>query len=157
MGMMATGGRGQQGRDRSWNGRRTGEIAVCLVSAELWQRDFVVSSTSRNIPFIDLLAASDRGEGGTVSLQVKANSPEWANQGWWNLGEKPPPLVPTHHFVFVNLKKNGERPDFFVVPSEAVSKNQRPWKNWGPTFPARRDELLTYRERWDLLQRPPVR
>jgi hypothetical protein len=154
--MLADVAKGQQAQERAWKARKTGEIAVCLVSAELWQQDFVVSSTSRNIPFIDLLAASDKGKGGTVSIQVKANSPKWASQGWWSLGKNLPPLEQDYHFVFVNLRKNGERPDFFVVPSEAVSKNQRPWKNWGPTFPARRDELPTYRDRWDLLRRRPI-
>lgn len=154
---IAPTGTGHSGKERAWKGRRTGEIAVCLVSAELWQRDFVVSSTSRNIPFIDLLAASDKGEGGTVSIQVKANSPEWGKQGWWNLGNKSPPLDPTHFFVFVNLKTKGDRADFFVVRSEEVSKNQRPWENWGPTFPARREELAASRDRWDILRRPPDR
>lgn len=148
-------GTGQSGKGRAWKARRTGEIAVCLVSAELWQQDFVVSSTSRNIPFVDLLAASNKGEGGTVSIQVKANSPEWGKQGWWNLGNKAFVPDPTHYFVFVNLKKAGERPDFFVVPSAEVSGNQRQWDKWGPTFPARRQELEAFRDKWEVLRRPP--
>ncbi len=144
-----------KGEDRSWRGRVSSEVAVCLTSAELWQRGFVVSFTNRNVPDVDLLAASDRGRGRPVSIQVKANGPEYGYQKWWTLSAKRPPASPDHYFVFVNLKTEWGRPDFYVVPTKVVAKNRGRPKRWGPWFPRDETRLSTYRDHWEILRRKP--
>lgn len=145
----------QRGKERAWKARVTAEVAACLVAAELWRQEFVVSLTNRNVPDVDLLAASDRGRGQPVSIQVKANSAKYANQQWWTISDRPPPSSPDYFFVFVSLRGGWEKPGFFVVPSAIVSENRRSWRKW-VAFPGTGFELSPFADQWDSLRRKSV-
>lgn len=55
---------------------------------------------------------------------------------------------PTHAYIFVVLNRD-KPPEFYVVPSETVAKNQRGAASM-PEF--RREEAEPYRDGWPLLK-----
>ena len=97
-----------------------------------------------------------------IGIQVKTNQgskPEWV------LNEKAEKFYADNLFyVFVNLKSQEERPDFYIVPSKIVAayveSSHREWlKTPGKKGQAHkdnpvrkfRDEKEEYLNRWDLL------
>ena len=96
----------------------TGMTGVFLVAAELSQRDFIVSPTSRGASGADLLV-TDKLCKQAFSVQVKTNAKVF---GYWLINKNAKDTVsPTHIYVLVNLRKNGEK-EYFVVPSKDISK-----------------------------------
>lgn len=89
------------------------------VAAELSLRGIIASITLRNSRGIDIIASSSDGKK-SISIQVKTNS-NGANS--WILNKKSESYHADNHFyVFVALKEIGVRPNFYIVPSEVVSK-----------------------------------
>jgi hypothetical protein len=96
----------------------TGMTGVFLTAAELSQRGFVVSLTSRGAAGADLLI-TDLGMQTAWSVQVKTNS---KHARFWLVGEHALRLVsPTHAYVFVNIMAGGKRPVFLVATSAHVA------------------------------------
>lgn len=118
-------------------------------AAELARRGFVVAVTSRNAPGIDLMATTpDMAH--TYGIQVKGNHWE-GTQSYWLTGERAKSdAAPGLFYVLVNLKEEGARLDFYVVPSEIVAKrldiDERKTGSTWYSF-SRDKEFL---ERWDL-------
>lgn len=98
----------------------TETASVYLAAAELAMRRFVVSATTRNAPGVDILARSPTKH--DYGIQVKGN--HWTSgQTWWAISKRAKTEVsPTTFYVFVNLKKPGIRPDFYIVPSQDVAE-----------------------------------
>jgi hypothetical protein len=99
----------------------TGMTGVYLAAAELSNRGFIVSPTSRSARGADLLV-TDQGCQKAWSVQVKTN----AKKRWsWSLGSHDGGFrSDSHIFVFVNLKGD-ERPEYLVVPSGVVADNKK--------------------------------
>lgn len=81
-------------------------------------RGYVASITLRNSRGIDILA-SNANATRTVSIQVKTNK---GGQPKWMLGKKSESFAAKEHFyAFVVLRPVGQRPEFYIVPSEVVA------------------------------------
>ena len=83
--------------------------------------------TSRNTEGIDVLASNTAGSR-TVSIQVKTSSAEQRESfsRSWILQKKQERVSSVNLFyVFVDLKLNNEKPDFYIVPSREVAKYVR--------------------------------
>jgi hypothetical protein len=132
-----------------------------FVAGELSRLGYVASITLRNTRGIDILV-SDSSATRQIGIQVKTNQgskPEWV------LNEKAEDFYADNLFyVFVNLKSQEERPDFYIVPSKIVAafvkSSHRHWlatpgkkgqaHNENP-MRRFRDEERQYLNRWDLL------
>lgn len=90
-----------------------------FVAAEMSQKGYVVTLTSRNTEGIDILASNKDGTK-TVSIQVKTTEGKTEPRAWI-LGKKSENLKSANLFyVFVTLKKD-QIPNFFIVPSTDVA------------------------------------
>jgi hypothetical protein len=128
----------------------TGMLGTYLAAAELTQKGFVVSITSRNARGADLLVA-DQAYKRTWSVQVKTNR---KSATFWLLSKDYKDVVSrTHIYLFINLHGD-QRPDYYVVPSRIVAQH-------GTTSPEReggsiwysfwRATAERYHERWSIL------
>lgn len=99
-------------------GQLTGMLGVYLTAAELTNRGFIVSPTSRSAFGADLLVTDQRCQN-AWSVQVKTQR-QAAN--YWLVGSKAQEISsPTHIYVFVNLRGDS-RPEYLVVPSTVVAQ-----------------------------------
>lgn len=109
-----------------------GACGVFHVSAELSFRGWVTMPTIRNTKGIDIMATKD---GKAVNIQVKTNS---YGKSHYPLGKENEELVSEDLFyVFVTLKSEIERPDFFIVPSKLVADYIRKTHDHWTTLPPR--------------------
>ena len=139
----------------------TGVAGEYLVAGELSKRGYIASITLRNTRGIDILA-SNREASKSVGIQVKATR---YNVRHWMLNEKAEKYFAKHLFyIFVNLKSNNQRPDFYIVPSKVVAeyvrKSHRGWlkkpnrrggKHKDSSMRKFRDEKGKYLESWKIL------
>jgi len=95
-----------------------GEYLVC---GELNKRGIIASLTIKNTRGMDILASnSDASK--SAGIQVKTTIHARAKYPSWILGEKADTYVSDNLFyVFVLLKADKERPDFYIVPSKIVA------------------------------------
>jgi hypothetical protein len=99
----------------------TGMLGVYLVAAELTQRGFIVSPTSRSAKGADLLV-TDQECNRAWSVQVKTQRNA---ASFWLLSKDAKRFKSTTHaYVFVNLRGE-QRPDYLVVKSALVAKHMR--------------------------------
>ncbi|MGH9806088.1 MAG: hypothetical protein ACRD9W_02295 [Terriglobia bacterium] len=114
---------------------------VFLVAAELSERGFVVSPTSRSARGVDLLATNGDGTR-TFAVEVKSVS----KTTFWIVGKEAGKRKSRNNiWVFVKFGKSRERASFFVVPSTHL----RRYFNKGTMAPfVRRNAILKYEDRW---------
>lgn len=131
------------------------------VAAELSVRGYVASITLRNSRGIDILASSADATR-TVTIQVKTNK---GGDPKWFVGKKAESFAAKNHFyAFVILRPSGQRPEFYIVPSEVVahtvSTEHATWlkatKKDGSAHKDSsirifRDEVGQFKEAWNLL------
>lgn len=101
-----------------------GNAGAYFVAAELSQRGYVATVTSRNTDNVDVLASSPDGLK-TVSIQVKSSGPEQRKnftRSWWMQKKHENVFSDNFFYVFVDLKPGNEKPDFYVVPSKIVAE-----------------------------------
>lgn len=119
----------------------SGMRGVFLVAAELAERGFIVSPTSRSARGVDLLVTNPQGSR-TFAVEVKSA----AKTTFWIVGKgagKHP--SGNNVWVFVKFGKQRERSRFFVVPSKYLRKFVRQ----GVMAPfVKRNDLLKYEDRW---------
>ena len=129
--------------------------------AALSERGCVAVPTVRNTRGIDVLASNEDASR-QAAIQVKANR---TKRRVWPLNEKAETYYADNLFyVFVILKGQQERPDFFIVPSVIVARKIReghqewlrtPGRGGRPhrdnTIRTWRDSDGEYLERWELL------
>jgi hypothetical protein len=90
------------------------------VAAELSERGFVVSPTSRSAQTADLLV-TDAECTKTYAVQVKTNATTF---NFWLVNSKTSHIVSDNLvYALVNLRKTG--PEFFLVPSAVVAEKVR--------------------------------
>jgi hypothetical protein len=101
-----------------------------LVAGELSLRGYIASITLRNSRGIDIIASnSDASK--SVTIQVKTNSD---GGRIWLLNQKSENFYSdNHYYILVALKALGERPKYYIVPSqiiaEYVSTSHSEWMN----------------------------
>jgi len=132
-----------------------------FVAAELSNLGYIASITLRNTKGIDIIATNEAGTK-TVNIQVKTKRP---GKRKWILSEKAETVEDKNIFyVFVALKDERTRADYFICPSSHVARFlKQDHANWLAT-PGKRgqkhndskvrnwfDEKNKYLERWDLL------
>ena len=140
----------------------TGVAGEYFVAAELAKRGYIASINLKNTRGIDILA-SNKDASKSVGIQVKTTR---YNVYYWMLNEKAEDYYANNLFyVFVNLKGQSQRPDFFIVPSKVVARYiKRSHKKWlkkpsksgkkHKDTPLRKfvDKKRAYLERWDILK-----
>jgi len=88
-----------------------------FVAGELSRRGYIASITLRNTKGIDVLVSNGSATH-SVGLQVKTNHGE---RRAWLLNKKAEDYFSKNLFyVFVNLKNDTSRPDYYIVPSKVV-------------------------------------
>jgi len=101
-----------------------GIAGAYFVAAELSQQGYIATVTSRNTEGIDLLASNFNGSK-SVTIQVKTSGPEQRKSfsRSWILQRKHEDIFSENFFyVFVDLKPENQKPDFYIVPSGIVAK-----------------------------------
>ena len=140
----------------------TGVAGEYFVAAELSKKGYIASMMLKNTRGVDILA-TNKDASKSVGVQVKASR---GNAKDWQLNKK----AENYHsrnlfYVFVNLRSEKERPDFFIVPSKVVANYvKESHARWLKT-PRRdgkphkdnerrkfRDSGGEYQERWDHLE-----
>lgn len=139
----------------------SGVAGEYYVAAKLSSLNLIASITLRNTKGVDIICSSSDSLN-TVSIQVKTNK---GSAREWVLNRKSEDTVSKNHFyVFVCLNNNIKHPDYFVVPSEIVSKTiNESHSNWlnspGKNGAVHKDNNLRkftdydekYLEQWNLL------
>jgi len=125
----------------------TGMTGVYFVAAELSAKGYVVTTTARNAPGIDIMASTPDLKR-TFNIQVKANK-VGGTQAYWLLDKNANRTESANLlYVFVNLKENA-KPDFYIVPSHVVAKNvEHSRAKNSEWWSFHRDNK--YKDRWDL-------
>lgn len=98
-----------------------GNCGEYFVAAELERHGFSIAIPMKNTPFFDLLAMNQESKR-LISIQVKTTS---AKKAKWKLNKKAEQYEDANMFyVFVKLNDQ-EQPDYYIIPSEIVSKTIR--------------------------------
>jgi Holliday junction resolvase len=123
----------------------SGMRGVFLVAAELAERGFVVSPTSRSARGVDLLASNLDGTR-TYAVEVKSTS---KTTFWIVNKEAGLRKSRSQIWVFVKFRNAGERARFFVVPSTQL----RRYFNKGKTMPfVKRRAIEKFEDRWTVFK-----
>ena len=131
------------------------------VAAELSYRGYIASITLRNTRGIDILASNSEAKK-VIGIQVKTNK---IGKRSWILNNKAEKYYGSNLFyVFVSLRGLNQRPDFHIVPSNAVAKHvedgHKKWlstpgkkgqKHIDTTMRKFNDQDGKYLEKWELL------
>ena len=135
-----------------------------LVAGELSKRSYIASLTLKNTRGIDILATNSKASK-SVGIQVKTTIYPRIKYPSWILRDK----ADNYHsdnlfYVFVLIKGDKERPDFYIVPSKDVANHTtKEYKEWENKDPNRKntkfdygirhfhDKERKYLEKWDLL------
>lgn len=89
-----------------------------FVAAELSRRGYICSVTLKNTKGVDILVCNEDATK-TLGIQVKTNQ---INKSEWILNEKSEKIIDENiYYIFVNLKKVEELPEFYIVPSKVVA------------------------------------
>lgn len=126
----------------------SGMRGVYLVAAELSRLGFIVSATSRGAVGADLIVTDELCKH-TYSLQVKTNMRSFS---FWLLSKKSQEIVsPSHIYVLVNIRPNGQN-EYFIVPSEIIVREMDIDENKNATFYSfSYSNAEQYKDRWELL------
>jgi hypothetical protein len=117
-----------------------GACGVFYVSAELSRKNWIAMPTIRNTSGIDIIATKDDK---VVNIQVKTNS---YGKIKYLMNKSNEELIDDNlYYVFVTLKDENERPDFYILPSRLVAnyikETQKKWVHLKPRRrPMRADE-----------------
>jgi len=140
---------------------QVGVAGEYFVAGELSRRGYLASITLRNTKGVDILA-SNKDATRQVAIQVKTNhhdKPEWI------LSAKAESYYAENLFyIFVNLKGDHLRPDFYIVPSTVVAEyTHSTHKAWLDTPGSKgqphkdssirkfRDPEGQYHDKWEIL------
>jgi len=130
----------------------TGMRGVYLVAAELSKHGFIASPTSRGARGADILATDPECKC-AFSIQVKTRAPV---SSYWLLSEYAKEMrSATLIYVFVNIKKEGLPPEFYVVPSAVVAKKMWIEKQKGGSiwYSFALDDAKPFQDKWNILRR----
>lgn len=126
-------------------GQISGMRGVFLVAAELAQRGFVVSPTSRSARGVDLLATNLDGTR-TFAVEVKSSS----KSSFWLVSQHAGQRASRNNiWVFVFLGTNKARSSFYVVPSTRLAALVEGTRFWH----VKRARVKRYEDRWSLFEK----
>jgi hypothetical protein len=132
-----------------------GSCGVFYVSAELSRRDWTAMPTIRNTRGIDIIAS--KGDC-LVNIQVKTNS---SKEPTWFMSESNEKSSYDLYYVFVTLKGQNDRPDFYIVPSktvaEYISRTHKKLESLPPKRKRKKYAGETKEERQERLKKVPTR
>ena len=138
-------------------GQLTGMTGTFLVSAQLSNLGFTVSTTSRSAAGADVLVTNDQCNV-AYAVQVKTNNKR-ANA--WLLGNKQPPVGgKTYIYAFVNLINDSSgllTAEYFLVPSTKVhevailANEDGPDSKWRP-YVVMRESIEKYSNKWGIFK-----
>lgn len=101
----------------------SGIAGTYYVAAELSRRGYVALVTLKNTAGVDIFVSSEESFK-SVGIQVKTN--QHNKRKGWLLSKKNEELSNEYLvYVLVNMKKDGERPEFYIIPSETLSQEVR--------------------------------
>src|SRR5581483_3927195 len=127
-----------------------GMRAVYLVCSEMTKRGLLAYPTSRNAKGADILATTSDCRK-SYAVQVKSNS---SNAGFWLIKKEKVIKSPTFFYVFVNIwetKRDGERIEYYVVPSFLVFK--KIWKDKSYVWDSfNKDAAAPYKNNWKVFK-----
>jgi hypothetical protein len=136
------------------NQQLTGMFGVYLTAAELTDRGFIVSPTSRSAIGADLLVTDQLCQR-AWSVQVKTE--RVVGPSFWLNKHAKKMVSPSHVYVFVRIKGK-ERPTYYVVPSEHVGSHvdhyQAKTKKQSAFYTVKVAAVLAYKEKWDIFGDP---
>jgi hypothetical protein len=120
------------------------------VAAELSKLGFIAAPTSRSAAGADLLVTDQKCRR-SFSVQVKTNSRSF---GFWLVGNKVKEMASVNHiYVLVNIRKHksgGETIEYFVVPSQKLSRRSGREGVWPSIF---RKRILECQDDWSVFGR----
>jgi hypothetical protein len=90
-----------------------------FVAAELSKRGYIASITLRNTKGIDILATNADA---TKSVNIQVKTSQGKSRRWLLNAKAETYHAPDLFYVFVNLRDEMDRPEFFIVPSKRVAK-----------------------------------
>ena len=140
----------------------TGIAGEYFVAAELSLLGFMASITLRNNDSIDIHASNLKKKDKMFAIQVKTSQ---VNNRKWILNKKSElSSSESHFYIFVSLKGERERPDYFIIPSKTLAKIVKESHSRWLLTPGKKgqthkdtdmrqfeDKKGEYLERWDLL------
>ncbi len=110
------------GRIKSGEGSLIGNAGEHYVVAELLKQGIIAALTPRNTPSFDILATKGKA---SARIRVKTKSEQY-DHFQWNIKKDGTIFRDMSNnsdfIVMVNLKKEFERPDFFIVPTKQVNR-----------------------------------
>jgi len=128
--------------------QRSGMRGVFLVAAELAGRGLTVSLTSRNAKGADLLV-TDQSCNRAYSVEVKTNG---TRANFWLLNRGAQELSsPSHVYVLVNLHRDLNAVEYYVVPSGFVAHNVKVERSARATWYSivKSPQLERFKNGWD--------
>jgi len=124
-----------------------GMAAVYFVAAELSTRGYIVTTTARNAPSVDVMVTtSDMKK--TFNIQVKTSTQPYF------LLRKDAKKMSSPNFLYIFVKFNHDpeqKPDFYIVKSSVVAQNIEEYGSkgdmWYSFSPTEKDK-----DKWELLK-----
>lgn len=141
----------------------SGIAGTYYVAAELSRRGYVALVTLKNTVGVDIFVSSEQSFK-SIGIQVKTN--QHSKRKGWLLSKKNEELSDENLvYVLVNMKEDGERPDFYIIPSETLAQEVRDghlkWsetpgkdgqiRNGDTTMRMFGDKEEKYLEKWELI------
>jgi hypothetical protein len=133
-------------------GQLTGMRGVYLVAAELSQRGFIASPTSRSAQGADLLVTTPDCSR-SYAVQVKTNARTFR---FWLMSKQNKSIQSkTFVYAFVNIKKDNT--EFYIVPSRVVASNisvsgpSETKKSTWYSFDI--DHAKKYKDKWEIFEK----
>ena len=144
------------------SGIQSGVSGEYFVAAELSRRGYLCSITLKNTKGVDVLV-SNESSSRLLGVQVKTNNGE---RKAWLINKKAEKLSEDNLvYVFVNLKKLNELPEFYIVPSKVVAKQveegHEEWlhtsaksgkKHKDTSMRMFRDPDDKFKDKWDIIE-----
>jgi hypothetical protein len=127
----------------------TGMRGVYLVAAELARHGFIASPTSRSAQAADILATDpDCKRAWSIQVKTKVTSATY----WLVTKHAKKAVAKSHFYVFVNIR-DGESPEFFVIPSKKVAKMVFTYRSKNAVwFSIGEEDAKPFRDKWKLLR-----
>ena len=140
----------------------TGIAGEYYVAAELTKKGYIASITLRNTEGIDILVSNQKS---TKSLGIQVKTSNQNASAWMLKSNAETYKSDSLYYIFVKIKKEDVRPDFFIVPSKIVAsyikRKHIEWmkkpsrigkKHVDSSMRIFRDPKNKYLEKWDLLK-----
>ena len=121
-----------------------GMAAVYYAAAELSERGYIVTTTARNAPKVDILVTTPDMKK-TFNVQVKTTT-----HSYWIIKDAKKAVSPNFLYIFVKFKGK-QKPDFYIVKSTKVARNINIYRSKNAVWPCFSPDEKD-KDRWNLLR-----